>query len=165
MIKFKLFGFNKESEKAGRPAEPEDAGTSVSFEGGQNNPNGKRVLIVDDDAVFLRATAMKFQAAGLQVATARESSEAIAALSETPADAILMDIEFPPDVCNGGMGSWDGFQLMTWLRGMPTARGARFFMVSNSDSPEKRKRARDQGAMGYFTKPLNHEQLLAAVNA
>lgn len=165
MIKFKLFGFNKESEEAGRPAEAEGASASVSFGVGQNNPHGKRVLIVDDDAIFLRATAMKLQAAGLQVATARESSEAIAALSENPADAVLMDIEFPPDVCNGGMGSWDGFQLMNWLRGLPTARGARFIMVSNSDSPERRKRAKDQGAVGYFTKPLNHEQLFAAVNA
>ncbi len=40
-----------------------------------------RVLIVDDDPVFLEATAMKLQTAGLQVRTAREGAEAIATRS------------------------------------------------------------------------------------
>jgi CheY-like chemotaxis protein len=99
------------------------------------------------------------------VRTATESSEAIAALGEQPADAVLMDIEFQPDVCNGGMGSWDGFQLMTWLRGNPAAKGARFIMVSNSGSPADRQRAQQLGVVAYFQKPLDHVQLFAAVNS
>jgi CheY-like chemotaxis protein len=79
--------------------------------------------------------------------------EAIAAWRAT-GDAVLMDINFEPDVCNGGMGSWDGFQLMTWLRGSPAAKGARFIMVSNSDSASDRQRAHKLGAVAYFQKPL-----------
>jgi len=123
------------------------------------------VLVVDDDPVFLRVTASKLQSAGFQVMTAKESSEAIAALGEQSADAVLMDITFQPDVCNGGMGSWDGFQLMTWLRGNPAARGARFIMVSNSNSASDRQRAQQLGAVAYFQKPLDYDGLFAAVNA
>jgi CheY-like chemotaxis protein len=166
MIKFKCFGFgsSKEATLAGSPeAAPQEA-TPLS-EGTQTNPQGKRVLIVDDDPVFLTATRLRLQSAGLQVRTATEASEAIAALGEQPADAVLMDITFQPDVCNGGMGSWDGFQIMTWLRGNPAAKGARFIMVSNSDSATDRQRAHALGAAAYFHKPLDHDQLLAAVNA
>ena len=166
MIKFKFFGFNngEETKPASSPAVPVQEPTA-SLDETQANVQGKRVLIVDDDPVFLKATAMKLQSAGFQVRTATESSEAIAALGEQPADAVLMDIDFQPDVCNGGMGSWDGFQIMTWLRGNPAAKGARFIMVSNSDSAADRQRAQELGAVAYFQKPLDHDRLLAAVNA
>ena len=162
MIKFKLFGFGGNGETT--PAVSPEAAAPLP-DGTQTNPQGKRVLIVDDDRVFLKATTAKLQAAGCQVSTATEASEAIASLNEQPADAVLMDITFQPDVCNGGMGSWDGFQIMTWLRGNPSAKGARFIMVSNSDSAADRQRAQALGAVAYFQKPVDYAQLLAAVNA
>jgi CheY-like chemotaxis protein len=76
-----------------------------------------------------------------------------------------MDIMLPPDVCNGGMGSWDGFQLMAWLRGLPNAKGTRFVVVSNSDSEANRRRALQIGAVAYFQKPVDHEQLFAVLKA
>jgi CheY-like chemotaxis protein len=166
MIKFKLFGF-RDSERAAPAPSPGTVpqAAPAAPDGAQINPNGKRVLIVDDDPVFLMATKAKLQSAGCRVRTAQEASEAIAALGEEPADAVLMDITFQPDVCNGGMGSWDGFMIMTWLRGHPSAKGARFVMVSNSDSPADRLRAQQTGAVAYFHKPLDHERLLAAINA
>ena len=166
MIKFKWFGYGSSEKTASTPspeASPQEALSPA--DGAQTNSEGKRVLIVDDDPVFLTATAMRLRSAGCQVRSATEGSEAIAALGEEPADAVLMDITFQPDVCNGGMGSWDGFQIMTWLRGNPSAKGARFIMVSNSDSAADRQRAQALGAVAYFQKPVDYAQLLAAVNA
>ena len=166
MIKFKVFGFGstEKTTPASPPAEAAVPAAPSDTEGTEANVQGKRVLIVDDDPVFLQATAMKLQTAGFQVRTAREGAEAIAALGEEPADVILMDIAFEPDVCHGGMGSWDGFQIMSWLRGNPAAQGARFIMVSNSDSASDRQRAQQLGAVAYFQKPVDHDRLLAAVN-
>ena len=165
MIKFKLFGFDS-SEKSTPTPSPEAAvqQDSPSLDGTEANMLGKRVLIVDDDLVFLTATRSKLQSAGFHVRTAQEASEAIAALGEQPADAILMDLTFQPDVCNGGMGSWDGFQIMSWLRGSPAAKGARFIMVTNSNSASDRQRAQKLGAVAYFQKPVDHDQLIEAVN-
>ena len=165
MIKFKLFGFGSSENTTPAPS-PEAAvqKATSSLDGTQTNVQGKQVLIVDDDPVFTMATRMKLQSAGCQVRVAKEASEAIAALSDQPADAVLMDITFQPDVCNGGMGSWDGFQIMLWLRGNPAAKGARFIMVSNSDSASDRQRAQQLGAVAYFQKPLAHDRLLAVVN-
>jgi CheY-like chemotaxis protein len=166
VIKFRLFGSsNNEETKRPHPPEattqealpcPDVAGIPLE---------GKRVLIVDDDVMFLRVAAAKLQSAGFHVRTAREGSGAIAALGEEPVDAVLMDINFPPDVCNGGMGSWDGFQIMTWLRGNPGAKGARFFMVSVSDCAADRQRAQRTGAVAYFQKPLEYDRLLASMKA
>ena len=129
----------------------------------REDSQGKRVLIVDDDGFFLRVTATKLRSAGFQVRTARESSEAIAALGEQPADTVLIDIYFPPNVGNGGMGSWDGFQLMSWLRGNSSARTARFIIVSRSDSAADRQRAQQLGAVAWLQKPLDYDRLVAVV--
>jgi CheY-like chemotaxis protein len=164
MIKFKIFGFGDNTERAKAPAiEPAQIVPDPSAVT-EANPTGKRVLIVDDDFVFLKVTAAKLKSAGFRVSTASESAEAITALGEQPADAILLDVNFQPDVCNGGMGSWDGFQLMSWLRGSPAAKGARFIMISSSDAAADRERAKKLGAVAYLHKPVNQEQLLALVN-
>ena len=164
MIKFKLFGFDSKQRAMPVPAANE-AAEGPSPDETQANLQGKRVLIVDDDLVFLKVTAAKLKSAGFRVRTAREGAEAIAALGDEPVDAVLMDITFAPDVCNGGMGSWDGFQMLTWLRGFPTAKGARFIMVSNSDAASDRQRALQLGAVAYFQKPLDHDRLFELVNA
>ena len=161
MIKFKMFSWPGETEKVSisepaPTAEPEVACAPS---------NGVHVLIVDDDSIFLKATSMKLQSAGFEVSTAAESSEALAIVAERPVDVVLMDINFPPDVSNGGMGSWDGFQIMYWMRGLPQVCKARFIVVSQSDSAEFRKRSQSMGAKAFFQKPLNHEALFALLNA
>jgi CheY-like chemotaxis protein len=165
MIKFKLFGFGSNEETS--PALPSTAAhqqVPALMDEPQTNFHGKKVLIVDDNPIFLKATATKLQSAGFQVRTAKEASGAIAALGESPADVILMDIGFPADVCKGGMGSWDGFQIISWLRGLPGTKEARFIMVSGSDSPANRAHARQLGAVAYFQKPLDHDGLFAVIN-
>ncbi len=165
MIKFNLFGFGGKNETAPpvAPASPAPNSTPVPIRK-PANIEGKRVLIVDDDQVFLTATSRKLQLAGFDVRTARDGSEAIAALGEEVADTVLMDLTFQPDVSNGGCGSWDGFQIMTWVRGFPAARRARFIIVSNSDSEADRQRAKQLGAVAYFRKPLQPQELIAAIN-
>jgi len=161
MIRFKWFNFGGEESMPEAQNEAAESAEPVTMPG---HPNGQRVLIVDDDKVFVRATSMRLCAAGFQVVAAKDGAEAIERLRDTPAHAILMDIDFPPDVCNGGMGSWDGFQIMSWLRGLPTSRGARFIIVSNTDSPEYRARATKLGAVAFLKKPLQNDQLLTAIN-
>lgn len=132
---------------------------------GETISNGKIVLVVDDDPVFRKATGIKLHFSGFEVRTAKENSEAIAALSREPIDAIIMDIEFQADVFNGGMGSWDGFQIMQWMRGLPGGYGVPFVIVSNCDSAAYRLRAEQLGAVAFLAKPVDYAQLIEALNA
>jgi two-component system, sensor histidine kinase LadS len=161
-FKFKWFPFDRRNAT---DSSQRSATASAKTAAASTDPNAKRVLIVDDDAVFVKATSMKLRAAGFQVKSAQDSAEAIEVLRDNPADAVLLDVNFPPDVCNGGMGAWDGFQIMNWLRGLPTAKGAQFIMVSNSDSREYRNRAAKLGALAYLPKPLHFEKLLGVMKS
>src|SRR5512133_525157 len=131
---------------------------------GETISNGKTVLVVDDDPVFRRATGIKLHFSGFEVRTATENSEAIAALGQEPIDGVIMDIQFPSDACNGGMGSWDGFQIIQWIRGLPGGAGVRFVMVSSCDSADYRKRAQQLGAVAFLPKPLDYEKLVEVLN-
>ena len=166
VMKFDLFGFRIQVESAGRSSsEPRAAGAQWSTTANDARPTAKRILIVDDDPVFLKSTALQLTAAGFQVATAQTSSDAVAVLGEQPADVIVLDLQFPVDTAHRGMGTWDGFQPLSWLRSLPSTKGARFIIVSASDSPANRQRAQKLGAVAYFPKPLDHEKLIDAINA
>src|SRR5690242_7276263 len=57
--------------------------------------NARRILVVDDDEVVRKSTAMKLKAHGYAVSTAGDGPSAIhAARSEKP-DLILLDLNFP----------------------------------------------------------------------
>ena len=57
------------------------------------------------------------------------------------------------------------FQLLSWFHGFPSAKGARFIMVSNSDPAPTANGLCSLGAVAYFQKPLDHDRLFALVNA
>src|SRR4051812_17745709 len=57
--------------------------------------SGKKVLIVDDDAVVLKAASMKLKSEGYGVITAVDGASAMAAVRQSSPDVILLDIEFP----------------------------------------------------------------------
>jgi len=110
MIGFKWFKFGgRNAAAAPQYLTPENLETAAM----PTNPNGQRVLIVDDDPVFVRATSMKLRAAGFRVRTARDPSEAIVALQDSPADTILLDINFPPDVSTAAW--YFGMAFSSWI--------------------------------------------------
>src|SRR5689334_12871467 len=80
------------------------------------NGTGKKILIVDDSLIILKTLSIKLKAAGYQVFTAVDGSEAVSTVRRERPHLILLDIGFPPDVGHGGGVAWDGFLIMTWLR-------------------------------------------------
>src|ERR1041385_838709 len=90
----------------------------------------KKVLIVDDDAVILKALSMKLEAAGYQVATACDGSDAIRAVRDEKPDIILLDVYFPPDIAGGG--PWDGFLLKKWLGNVDGSKKIPVIFITSS---------------------------------
>jgi CheY-like chemotaxis protein len=127
-------------------------------------PSGKRVLVVDDDAVVRLATSTILRNRGFEVVTAADCSEAIGAVAEGRPDIILLDLTFPPDVSCGGTVSWDGLGLMRWLLGLKNAKGSRFIVITGSDSEEYQQRALRAGVSGFLRKPFDQECLLDTIS-
>src|SRR5437773_11788864 len=64
----------------------------------ENIMNRKKILVVDDDRVILKALSIKLNAKGYDVLTATDGSEAVTAVRTHKPDLILLDISFPPDL-------------------------------------------------------------------
>jgi CheY-like chemotaxis protein len=127
------------------------------------SPNGRKILIVDDDPVILETTSVKLRSKGYAVVTALDCSEAIGLVRDEQPDLILLDLTFPPNVAQGGAVAWDGFIIMSWLRQFQNTGSIPIIILTIGDTPGLEDRAMKAGAKALFHKPVDHEQLLGAI--
>ena len=126
--------------------------------------NGKTILVVDDDPIFLKATTMKFENNGYEVLTAKDGSDAIQAARRKKPDLLVLDVNLSPDVASGGSVPWDGFRIMSWLRRFDEFKHTPIVIASIGDPVQYTRLAIGSGATAFFHKQMNPAQLLALVN-
>ena len=121
----------------------------------------KKILVVDDDEIIIKTVSMKLQGAGYEVFTALDGAQAVAiARTENP-DLILLDLTFPPAV--DGV-PWDGFRVMDWFHRLDAAKKIPVIIITGSDDPRYKVRAASSGAVAYFHKPIDHDDLLKVIH-
>jgi CheY-like chemotaxis protein len=125
-------------------------------------PSPKKVLVVDDNEVVLKTISLKLQGAGFEVITALDGSEAVAAARKEIPDLILLDINFPPEV--DGV-PWDGFRIMDWFHRLDPAKKIPIIIITGLEDMKCKERATSSGAVAFFHKPVNHDDLLRVVRA
>ncbi|MCP3985223.1 MAG: response regulator [bacterium] len=115
---------------------------------------GAKILIVDDDRDLRLGLNARLRANGFETAFAEDGMMTISiALREKP-DAILLDLGLP-----GG----DGFVVLDRLRANSNLAHIPVIVISARDPEANEKRALTAGAVGYFQKPVDNEQLLAMI--
>ncbi len=124
--------------------------------------NGKKVLVVDDNEVIVKTVTLKLKGAGYQVVTALDGSEAVSVVRMEKPDLILLDIAFPPDIAGV---PWDGFRIMEWLRRVDETRKIPIIIITGGDETKNKERAMACGAVAFFHKPINHDDLLKVIRA
>jgi CheY-like chemotaxis protein len=120
----------------------------------------RKILIVDDNEVILKTISLKLQAAGYRAITALDGAEAVAAVRKDVPDLILLDISFPADV--GGV-EWDGFRIMAWLHRLEAVKKTPVIIITGGEDTKSRDRAVAAGAVAYFHKPIDHDDLLKVI--
>lgn len=125
--------------------------------------SGKKILIVDDNAVILKGMAAKLRQGGYEPLTAQDGGEAMNAVRRHRPDLILLDLNFPPDVGHGGGVAWDGFLIISWLRRMEEAQNIPIVVITIDDPATSKDKAFAAGAVGYLQKPVPPDELLATV--
>jgi CheY-like chemotaxis protein len=123
----------------------------------------RKIMIVDDDAVILKALTLKLESEGYAVATAVDGADALRGLREEKPDLVLLDINFPPDIAHGGGVPWDGFLLMRWLRGIERVGKVPIVFMTGNDPGGYRDRALACGAAALFHKPIEPSVLIATI--
>jgi CheY-like chemotaxis protein/signal transduction histidine kinase/HAMP domain-containing protein len=116
---------------------------------------GRKVLVVDDDVRNIFALSSVLERRGMTVLSAGTGREAIETIEKTSDLAIvLMDIMMP---------EMDGYETMQVIRQNPSLRRLPIIALTAKAMKGDRERCLEAGASEYLAKPVNTEQLLAAL--
>jgi CheY-like chemotaxis protein len=129
-----------------------------------SQPGSKKILVIDDNKVVLKAMSYMLVAKGYRVQLAESGAEALSILRKDKPDLILLDLDFPPDLGNIGGALRDGFLIIDWARRMCDAEKIPVIIVSTLDPEQYKTRAQAAGIPTFFQKPVDKEKLLAAIN-
>ena len=130
----------------------------------QTGPHIPKILIADDNIIILKALSIKLKSRGYEVRTAMDGSTAVSCVRREKPDLIILDINFPPDVAHGGGIPWDGFLILDWLRRMDEARNTPIIFITGGENMKFRERAMSMGAVAFFEKPVDQEELLHIIH-
>jgi CheY-like chemotaxis protein/CHASE3 domain sensor protein len=122
--------------------------------------DGRRVLVVEDDARNIFALASILEPKGVKVEIARNGREALETLARTQGsaeshvDLVLMDIMMP---------EMDGISAMREIRKEPRHRKLPIIALTAKAMKDDQERCLAAGANDYIAKPLDVERLLSLV--
>ncbi len=111
------------------------------------------VLVIDDDALLLRALQINLTAREYVVSTASDGASGLAVMARERPDVVIVDL---------GLPDMDGTEVIRGIRGWSSAP----IMVLSARGQEGQKvQALDAGADDYVTKPFGMDELLARLRA
>jgi CheY-like chemotaxis protein len=119
--------------------------------------SGKKVLIVDDDMRNIFALSMVLEEHNLVIASADNGRDAITLLqNDDEIDIVLMDIMMP---------EMDGMETMREIRKISKLKFMPIIAVTAKAMKGDREKCIEAGAWDYLSKPVDPEQMLAALRA
>jgi CheY-like chemotaxis protein len=116
---------------------------------------GRRILVVDDnrDSALTLATLLELE--GAQVRTAYDGDSAVAVAREAAPEVILLDIGLP------GMNGYDACRA---IRAQQAPSRPFILALTGWGQQEDRRKSAEAGFDGHIVKPVDHAQLLRAID-
>jgi DNA-binding NarL/FixJ family response regulator len=116
----------------------------------------KKILIIEDQASMRKNIAFILEMEGFKTCSAANGREGVAAAKAEKPDLILCDVMMP---------EMDGYGVVQTLRADPAFAMTPFiFLTARSDRNDIRT-GMNSGADDYLTKPVVHNELMAAVRS
>jgi putative two-component system response regulator len=114
----------------------------------------KKIILVDDEETFL-TLAKSMLKNDYMVTTVSSGKEALNLFFQgyVP-DLVLLDLVMP------GMSGWDTYDR---IRGISNIHKVPIAIITTSEDPENKDRAKKAGAVDYIKKPANKDELLEKV--
>ena len=114
-----------------------------------------RVVVVADDSISVRKfVGRMLEKAGYRVKLASDGLEASEIVAQVGCHLLITDLEMP---------RMNGYELMAHLRQDPVTRRIPVLVVTSRAGAKHRDRALKEGALGFLTKPVQEDQLIATV--
>ncbi len=117
--------------------------------------SGKKVLIIDDEKLIVKATSLVVKLSGYQVISALDGETGLEVVKEEKPDLILLDIMMP------GM---DGWQVLERLQADEETKKIPVIIFTAKEYIKGKQKSLDAGAVDYITKPFEPDELMAAIN-
>ena len=115
----------------------------------------ERVIVVVDDSISVRKfVGRMLEKNGYRVKLAADGLEAAELVTQQGCHLVITDLEMP---------RMTGYELMAQLRQSPATRRVPVMVVTSRAGAKHRDRALKEGASAFLTKPVQEDQLLAAV--
>lgn len=111
----------------------------------------KTILIVDDEMPTRTLLRIMLQGAGYTTHEAEDGEEALAAVAQSPPDAILLDVMMP---------KLDGFAVCTQLRAAKETADLPILMLTADTNSMTAHKGMEAGATMFLTKPVPRDKLL-----
>lgn len=115
----------------------------------------KRILVVDDETAFLLGIKKVLGSTGAVTDIVETIEEAEKLILQNPYDILITDLRL-----TGVLGE-EGLEIVRFVK--ENSPKTQCVLVTGYGSPEIRDKAREQGVMYYFEKPVAPSQLLDVV--
>jgi DNA-binding response OmpR family regulator len=114
----------------------------------------QKILVIEDDQDIRQLLDLELNAEGYDVAFARDAVSALGAVRKESPDLIILDIGLP-----GG----DGFLVMERLNSFDAFESIPVIVASAMTAPQAHERALGLGAVAFFDKPFDADELIAQI--
>jgi len=114
-----------------------------------------KVLIVDDEPAIVMSIEYLLRRKNFDVMIARNGTEALGAINNTPPDLILLDIMMP-DV--------DGYEICEYVKKSPELKHIKVIFISAKSKSTDIEKGYQLGADLYIVKPFSNKELVESIN-
>ncbi|MCC6537853.1 MAG: response regulator [Bryobacterales bacterium] len=114
----------------------------------------KTILLVDDSPTEMKVMQTALQGKGFNLLMATDGEDALHKVLHQKPDVVLLDVVLPKK---------NGFQVCRQLKTAPETKATKVILVTSKSQDTDRFWGLKQGADEYLTKPINADELLAAI--
>src|ERR1700686_3582875 len=118
--------------------------------------NRAKIMVVDDDADLRQALSLRLRANNYDTVNVCDGYSAIAMAQKEHPHLIILDL---------GLPAGDGFAVLKSLQEYPALSVIPVIVLTARDPEGNEKRTLESGAVAFFQKPADNEELLGVIRA
>jgi DNA-binding response OmpR family regulator len=118
--------------------------------------NRAKIMVVDDDPDLRQALSLRLRANNFDTVNVCDGYSAIAMAQKEKPHLIILDL---------GLPAGDGFAVLKNLQQYPALSVIPVIVLSARDPEANEKRTLESGAVAFFQKPADNEELLGVIRA